>query len=458
MNSKLYYKNVDLQGQSVIVRVDLDVPLTADFKIEDNTRIRKVLLIIEQLLNIQGTKIILISHLGNPNGTIQPELSLKPVADELQRILGDRAKVKFSPDCMNANNDIKVLEVHEILLLENIRFYKEEQDNSMFFGKILSQYGQFYINDDFASVHLKVASVVSITQFFPGKSLYGDNLKNEAQILSQAYQTPSRPFVAVLGGARITEKINIMKNMIKGLDKMIIGGGMSSTFLWSMGKDLGQVSVQPNCQSFCKQLLEQFKHKILLPSDYYATSNQSSTNQSSNEQAVCSIDKIPIRYDPTDIGPISQEQFSSIIRTAKTIVLYGQLQLSQSDIQGSSAQSITQAAIEALKQGATIIVNENEAQSLNSKVRNLSNVIIMSEESMQTYLQGLPFPGIEALTDAPVESEDEENEKEVEIKKHRGRPRKTLDNEFKINQQFDSIDAAEIFLQELQQQENHAIA
>ncbi|KAA6380014.1 MAG: Phosphoglycerate kinase [Streblomastix strix] len=162
---KLYYKNVDLKGQTVVVRVDFNVPLTPDLKIDDNARIRKVLPTIEHLLSVDGTKIVLMSHLGRSNGLIKLEFSLKPVADELQKLLGDKAKVKFALDCKKADDGVKALGVHEVLLLENLRFYPDEKISAPEFAAKLASNGTYYINDAFGTAHRAHASTEGITKF-----------------------------------------------------------------------------------------------------------------------------------------------------------------------------------------------------------------------------------------------------------------------------------------------------
>ncbi|KAA6361514.1 MAG: Phosphoglycerate kinase, partial [Streblomastix strix] len=267
---KLYYKNVDLKGQTVVVRVDFNVPLTPDLKIDDNARIRKVLPTIEHLLSVDGTKIVLMSHLGRPDGVVKLEFSLKPVADELQKLLGDKAKVKFALDCKKADDDVKALGVHEVLLLENLLFYPDEEMNAPEFAAKLASYGTYYINDALGTAHRAHASTEGITKFFAGKSACGDLMYLELQYLDYIYTNPKRPFVGILGGAMLSDNLNVVTNLVKKVDKLIIGGGMSFTFLWSKGIGVGEAMVQVNQQKFCDAALKEFRDKIILPIDFFA--------------------------------------------------------------------------------------------------------------------------------------------------------------------------------------------
>lgn len=228
---KLYYKNVDLKNQTIVMRVDFNVPLTPDLKVDDDARIRATLPTINHILSIEGTKIVLMSHLGRPDGKVKPEMSLAPVVDVLAKLLNNKYVVKFNKDCLKADADVAGLKTHEILILENLRFYGEEEKNDAAFAKKLASYGTYYINDAFGTAHRAHASTEGITKDFVGKSACGDLMGKEVQYLDGACSNPVRPFVGILGGAKVSDKLNVVTNLAKKADKLIIGGGMAYTFL-----------------------------------------------------------------------------------------------------------------------------------------------------------------------------------------------------------------------------------
>jgi phosphoglycerate kinase len=242
---KLLCKDYDLRNQTVVVRVDFNCPLDKQRRVRDNSRIQVGLQTINYLLTIEGVKIVLMSHFGHPNGNAVPEFSLRPVYNELVSLLKDRnVVVKFAPDCMNAVDIVKSLNVHEICLLENLRYSPDEESNGPELAKILASYGTFYINDAFGSANRVYASNVGITKYFKGRSACGFLLGKEVLFLDLVTKFPVRPFVGIVGGAKITEKFQVVANLVTKVDKLIIGGGMAYTFLRAKGKNIGQSLMQ----------------------------------------------------------------------------------------------------------------------------------------------------------------------------------------------------------------------
>ncbi len=318
--NKLFVDDIDVKNKRVLVRVDFNVPFDSLGKISDDTRIRAVLPTINYLLD-EDAKIILISHMGRPRGKKDPKLSLAPVAKRLQRLL--QKDVLFIKDCRGdeVQQAVEKMQSGDVILLENLRFYQEEEANAEGFSKQLASLAEVFVNDAFATAHRKHASNVGVTKFLiPAAG--GFLLKKEITYFEKAMENPVRPLVAILGGAKVSGKIEVLKNLVTRVDKIIIGGGMAFTFLKSQGYEIGKSLVEENMIDLAREILEAAKKegvKLYLPVDAVIA-------EEVNSRAVTKIvpiQEIPPNWMGLDIGPASTTLFAQVLENAKTIVWNG---------------------------------------------------------------------------------------------------------------------------------------
>lgn len=324
--SKLSIKDLPVNDHRILMRVDFNVPLD-DGRVMDDTRIRETLPTIEYALR-HGARLILAAHLGRPKGKPNPKMSLKPVAERLRMLL-DRElargeNVGFCPDCvgLEAEEMAGKLEKGQTLLLENLRFHPEEEANDEAFSKKLATLAEYYVNDAFGTAHRAHASTVGITKFI-GKSAAGLLMEKELQYLGRALHNPERPFVAILGGAKVGDKIPVIQNLLTKVDVLIIGGGMAYTFLRAKGEKVGKSLVEADKVELARKLLEDAKSrkvKVLLPLDHLAA------EKPDVNAIVKKIDvgqAIPDNLMALDIGPTTIDNFAEEISRARTIVWNG---------------------------------------------------------------------------------------------------------------------------------------
>ncbi|KAA6365265.1 MAG: Phosphoglycerate kinase, partial [Streblomastix strix] len=313
-----------------------------------------------------------------------------------------KAKVKFALDCKKADDDVKALGVHEVLLLENLRFYPDEERNAPEFAAKLASYGTYYINDAFGTAHRAHASTEGITKFFPGKSACGDLMGLEVQYLDGACTNPKRPFVGILGGAKLSDKLNVVTNLVKNVDKLIIGGGMSYTFLWSKGIGVGEAMVQVNQQKFCDAVLKEFGDKIVLPIDFFAVEKLDQKAQTSSQPQIFDLSRIPDNFEPCVMGPKTRELFAGIIKSAKTVVWNGQMGAFEIENLQGGTFAIAAAVAEATKLGAiTVVGGGDSASAVEKSGVTVSHVSTGGGASLE-YLEGKLLHGLEALTDTNI--------------------------------------------------------
>ncbi len=316
---KMTIEDLHLKGKRVFIRADFNVPLDANLMITDDRRIRSTLPTINYAID-EGAKVILASHLGRPKGKMDPKFSLAPVARRLQRLLNK--EVLFAPDCVGPQVEQMVAKMKEgdVLLLENLRFHAEEEKNDEKFAKQLASLADFYVNDAFGACHRAHASIVGIPKFLT--SAAGFLLKKEIEYLKGAVESPIRPFVVILGGAKVGGKIGVLENLADKADKVIIGGGMAFTFIKAMGYEVGDSLVENEMIDFALKTMEKLrknKVKFYLPVDVVIAQSMENTS----EAKIVPVQEIPPNWRGLDIGPASVKLFTEALHDAKTILWNG---------------------------------------------------------------------------------------------------------------------------------------
>lgn len=323
-----YIDEVDLKGKRVLVRVDFNVPVDEKGNISDDTRIRGVLPTINYILD-EGAKVILASHLGRPNGKIVPNMSLAPVAKRLSRLL--QKDVLMAPDCIGdeVKKIIDNMTSGDIVLLENLRFHPEEEANDAGFGKLLADLCDVYISDAFATAHRSHASNDAVTHYVK-ECAGGLLMRSEISYFNKALENPHRPLVAIIGGAKVSSKIQVIENLIDNVDKIIIGGGMAFTFLEAIGYDVGNSLVEKGMLEIAQKAIDKAKEKgvkFYLPVDCVVADKFDATA----ETKVTTVQEIPKEWMGLDIGPATTTLFAEALQNAKTIIWNGPMGVFEMD-------------------------------------------------------------------------------------------------------------------------------
>ena len=390
MFNKKTVRDIDVNGKKVLVRVDFNVPLK-DGVVGDDTRIRGALPTIQYLLD-NGAAVILCSHLGRPKGERNPQYSLAPVAEYLKGLVSN--PVYFADDCIgeSAQKAAAALKPGEILVLENTRYYKGEEKNDLELAKGLADLADLYVNDAFGTAHRAHSSTEGVTHFKPGVA--GFLLETEIQYLSSAVDDPKRPFVAILGGAKISDKIGVIKNLLNKADKVLIGGGMANTFFAAQGYDMADSLVQDEAIDTAKEILAAGSDKLVLPVDMVIA------NAFDNDAEKKCIDtgNVPAGWRVLDIGPKTVECYSKLVADAATVVWNGPMGVFEMPEFAKGTFAVAQAvadsnAISIIGGGDSVAAIQESG--LADKVTHISTGGGASLEM----LEGIVLPGVAALED-----------------------------------------------------------
>lgn len=394
MLNKKSIQDIDVKAQKVLVRVDFNVPIDENGMITDDRRIREALPTIKYLRE-QNAKVILMSHLGRPKGKFNPKYSLKPVAERLSEKLG--TKVSLASDVVGDEVKAMVegLGDGDVMLLENVRFYEEEEKNDKEFSKKLAALGDIYVNDAFGTAHRAHASTAGVAEYLP--SAIGFLIKKELDIMGKALAEPERPFVAILGGAKVSDKIGVIENLMDKVDALLIGGGMAFTFYKAMGYEIGKSILEADKVDLAGEILAKAKEKrlkLLLPIDIVVAPE---FNNDAPKKTV-TADMIPEGQLGLDIGESTREVFSDIIKNAKTVVWNGPMGVFEMPNFAKGTFALAEAMSEC--KGTTIVGGGDSAAAVEQLgfAENITHISTGGGASLE-FLEGKVLPGIDVIND-----------------------------------------------------------
>lgn len=392
--------NVNFAGKKVLVRVDFNVPVDENKKITDDTRIQEAMPTIKKLMN-DGAAIILMAHFGRPKkGGFEPELSLKPVVDYLSELLNQKVAFTQSLDFKDIKELADNLKQGEVMMIENIRFYPEETKGDVELAKKLASLGDCYVNDAFGAAHREHSSTATIAQFFPNDKYFGLLMEHEIVNLTKLMSAPTKPFTAIIGGSKISSKIDVIKNLLPLVDNLIIGGGMSYTFAKANGKNIGKSICEDDKIQVALDLQEEAKKQnvnLYLPVDILAG------DAFSNDCNIkyCPEVNIPDELEGMDAGEKTRELFGKVILDSKTILWNGPVGVFEFENFAGGTNSIAKYIAEATDKGAFAAVGGGDSVSAIKKSGFADKISYISTGggAMLEYLEGKTLPGIKAILD-----------------------------------------------------------
>ena len=400
MLNKKSVDDINVKGKKVLVRCDFNVPLK-DGKITDENRLVAALPTIQKLIK-DGGKVILCSHLGKPKGEPKPELSLAPVAVRLSELLGQ--EVKFAADANvvgdNAKAAVAAMNDGEVVLLENTRYRAEETKNGEAFSKELASLADIFVNDAFGTAHRAHCSNVGVTEYVD-TAVVGYLMQKEIDFLGNAVNSPERPFVAILGGAKVADKLNVISNLLEKCDTLIIGGGMAYTFLKAKGYEIGKSLVDESKIDYCNEMMEKAEKlgkKLLLPVDTVMIEDFPNPIDAPVDTTVCAADQMDASKEGCDIGPKTVELYSDAVKTAKTVVWNGPMGVFENPTLAAGTKAVAAALAET--DAITIIGGGDSAAAVNQLGYGdkMSHISTGGGASLE-FLEGKELPGVAAADD-----------------------------------------------------------
>lgn len=391
----------DIKGKRALVRVDVNVPLDENKNVTDDTRIQAILPTVN-FLKDKGAKIILMAHLVRPKGEWNMEFSLEPVAKYLAKVLGEDVLFVKSPVGEGADKELETLKDGQVALLENIRFYKAEEakDDDMTFAEELAKLGDFYVNDAFGAAHRKHTSTAKVAHILK-PAVAGLLMEKEIRCLSQALDNPTRPFTAVVGGAKVSSKIGVLENLIDKVDNLIIGGGMAYTFVKANGGKIGNSICEDDQIDTAKAIEKKAAEKgvkLVMATDVLAADDFSGNGTNK----FTAINEIPDGFEGVDAGPDSRKAFAEVIKASKTILMNGPVGAFENPKFAEGTKAVLEAIVEATKNGAVSVIGGGDSVSAAKKfckAEDFTHVSTGGGASLE-FIEGKVLPGVAALDEA----------------------------------------------------------
>ena len=393
----LSIETASFSDKKVLIRVDFNVPLDASFRVTDDTRIRAAIPTIHKVIQ-GGGSVILMSHLGRPKSGFEDKFSLKHIQSKVEELLGK--SVSFASDCIGeiAQSAVREMKNGDVLLLENLRFYKEEESGNIDFAEKLASLGDMYMNDAFGTAHRAHASTAVIAQFFPENKLFGYVMQGEIDAIDRVMQHPEHPVLAIMGGAKVSSKIAIIENVLPKVNHLIIGGGMTFTFIKAQGGEIGSSLVEDEQLSLALELLKKAKEmgvEIHLPLDA-VIADRFAADASTQ---ITEVDAIPSGWMGLDIGPKTIELFSKTINSCKTILWNGPMGVFEMPVFENGTRQVAMAIVESTKNGSFSLVGGGDSVAAVNQFGIAKDVSYVSTGggALLEYIEGIELPGVAAI-------------------------------------------------------------
>ena len=389
----------DIKGKRALVRVDVNVPLDENKNVTDDTRIQAIVPTVN-FLKEKGAKVILMAHLGRPKGEKNPEFTLAPVAKYMSKVFGE--EIMFIPSVEEMASYVEKLQDGQIALLENIRYYKAEEakDDDMTFANELAKYGDFYVNDAFGAAHRNHTSTAKLAKVVK-PAVSGLLMEKEIRCLSQALDNPTRPFTAVVGGAKVSSKIGVLENLLDKVDNMIIGGGMAYTFVKARGGKIGNSICEDDQIEVANAIVKKAADKgvkLVMATDVLVTDDFSGNGTNK----FVKIDEIPDGFEGVDAGEESRKAFADVLKSSKTILMNGPVGAFENPKFAEGTKAVLQAVVDATKSGATSVIGGGDSVSAAKKfftADDFTHVSTGGGASLE-FIEGKVLPGVDALDEA----------------------------------------------------------